>query len=145
MPLYLQKSPFYRLDRVRTPTLIFFGTEDKTVATQQGWMHYRALQELGKTDVRFLLFPGEKHLLEKLVHRPIASSDATGPAIVRLIEAWEPTLLVDEYDSMRYPDSLRNVFNSGFGRGKQTIRVDGVYNTFAPFAVASTFSLSMAG
>src|ERR1043166_2773510 len=32
-------------------------------------MHYRALQQHGKADVRFLLFPGEKHLLEKLVHQ----------------------------------------------------------------------------
>jgi dipeptidyl aminopeptidase/acylaminoacyl peptidase len=67
--LYLKKSPFYRLDRVVTPTLIFFGTEDRSVPTQQGWMHYRALQQLGKTDVRFLLFPGEKHSPQKLVHQ----------------------------------------------------------------------------
>jgi predicted peptidase len=67
--LYLQKSPFYRLDRVRTPTIIFFGTEDKNVPTQQGWMHYRALQQLGKTEVRFLLFPGEAHGLKKLAHQ----------------------------------------------------------------------------
>ena len=67
--LYLDKSPFYRLDRVRTPTIIFFGTEDRAVATEQGWMHYRALQQLGKTDVRFLLFPGEKHSPKKLVHQ----------------------------------------------------------------------------
>lgn len=67
--LYIKKSPFYRLDRVRTPTIIFFGTEDTNVPTQQGWMHYRALQQLGKTDVRFLLFPGEKHSPQKLVHQ----------------------------------------------------------------------------
>jgi dipeptidyl aminopeptidase/acylaminoacyl peptidase len=67
--LYLHKSPFYRLDRVRTPTIIFFGTEDKAVPTQQGWMHYRALQQLGKADVRFILFPGEDHGPKKLVHR----------------------------------------------------------------------------
>lgn len=67
--LYRDKSPFYRLDRVRTPTLIFFGTEDRTVPTQQGWMHYRALQQLGKTDVRFLLFPDEEHSLKKLAHQ----------------------------------------------------------------------------
>jgi dipeptidyl aminopeptidase/acylaminoacyl peptidase len=66
---YLVKSPFYRLDRVRTPTLIFFGGEDRTVPVQQGWMHYRALQQLGKTDVRFVLFPGEKHSLKKLAHQ----------------------------------------------------------------------------
>jgi dipeptidyl aminopeptidase/acylaminoacyl peptidase len=67
--LYLRKSPFYRLDRVRTPTLIFFGAEDRVVATQQGWVQYRGLQQLGKAPVRFVLFPGEKHLLTKLAHQ----------------------------------------------------------------------------
>lgn len=67
--LYHMKSPFYRLDRVRTPTLILFGSEDQTVPVHQGWVHYRALQQLGKTDVRFVLFPGEKHLLTKVVHQ----------------------------------------------------------------------------
>jgi dipeptidyl aminopeptidase/acylaminoacyl peptidase len=67
--LYIKKSPFYRLDRVRTPTIIFFGTEDTNVPTQQGWMHYRALQQLGKTDVRFILFPGERHSPQKLAHQ----------------------------------------------------------------------------
>jgi dipeptidyl aminopeptidase/acylaminoacyl peptidase len=67
--LYLVKSPFYRLDRVRTPTLILFGSADQTVPVHQGWVQYRALQQLGKTDVRFVLFPGEKHLLEKVVHQ----------------------------------------------------------------------------
>ncbi len=67
--LYLVKSPFYRLQRVRTPTLIFFGSEDQTVPVHQGWVQYRALQQLGKTDVRFVLFPGEKHSLMKLAHQ----------------------------------------------------------------------------
>jgi dipeptidyl aminopeptidase/acylaminoacyl peptidase len=66
---YLLKSPFFALHRVRTPTLIFFGTEDRTVPVSQGWVQYRAVQQLGKTDVRFVLFPGEKHLLKKLVHQ----------------------------------------------------------------------------
>ena len=63
---YASKSPFFKLDRVRTPTLIFFGDKDTAVPTQQGWMHFRALQQLGQTDVRFVLFPGEKHGLRKL-------------------------------------------------------------------------------
>ncbi len=67
--LYMDKSPFYKLDKVRTPTIIFFGTEDRQVPTQQGWMHYRALQQLGNTDVRFLLFPGERHIFAKLTHQ----------------------------------------------------------------------------
>jgi dipeptidyl aminopeptidase/acylaminoacyl peptidase len=67
--LYRSKSPFYRMDRVQTPTIIFFGTEDRQVPTQQGWLHYRALQQLGKTDVRFVLFPGEGHGPSKLMHQ----------------------------------------------------------------------------
>ena len=55
--------------RVRTPTLIFSGSEDQTVPVHQSWVQYRALQQLGKTDVRFVLFPGEKHSLAKLAHQ----------------------------------------------------------------------------
>jgi formylglycine-generating enzyme required for sulfatase activity len=54
---------------VRTPTIIFFGTEDKQVPTEQGWQHFRALQQLGKTDVKFILFPGEAHGPRKFVHQ----------------------------------------------------------------------------
>jgi dipeptidyl aminopeptidase/acylaminoacyl peptidase len=67
--LYLRKSPLWRMDKVRTPTIIFFGTEDKQVPTEQGWQHYRALQQLGKTDVKFILFPGEAHGPRKYVHQ----------------------------------------------------------------------------
>lgn len=64
--LYVKKSPLFRMDKVTTPTIIFFGTEDKQVPTEQGWQHYRALQHYGKTDVKFLLFPGEAHGLRRL-------------------------------------------------------------------------------
>ncbi len=67
--LYIRKSPLYRMDKVKTPTIIFFGTEDKQVPTEQGWQHYRALQHYGKTDVKFFLFPGEAHGPRKLVHQ----------------------------------------------------------------------------
>ncbi len=67
--LYRRKSPFFQMDRVKTPTIIFFGTVDTNVPTEQGWLHYRALQELGKTDVKFILFPGEPHGPQKLSHQ----------------------------------------------------------------------------
>ncbi|MBI3210363.1 MAG: prolyl oligopeptidase family serine peptidase [Candidatus Solibacter usitatus] len=67
--LYIKKSPLFRMDQVRTPTIIFFGTEDKQVPTEQGWQHYRALKHLEKTDVRFILFPGEAHGPRKYVHQ----------------------------------------------------------------------------
>jgi dipeptidyl aminopeptidase/acylaminoacyl peptidase len=67
--LYIRKSPFFKLDRVKTPTIIFFGTVDTNVPTEQGWMHFRALQQLGKTDAKFILFPGEPHGPQKLSHQ----------------------------------------------------------------------------
>ncbi len=66
---YLDNSPFFKLDKVTAPTIIYFGTEDRNVPPSQGWSHFRALQQFGKTDVRFLLFPGEPHGLGKYQHQ----------------------------------------------------------------------------
>lgn len=66
---YIKKSPLFKMEKVTTPTIIFFGTEDTNVPTEQGWEHYRALQQIGKTPVRFLLFPGEPHGLRKISHQ----------------------------------------------------------------------------
>lgn len=66
---YVRKSPLFKMDKVTSPTIIFFGTEDRQVPTEQGWQHYRALQHYGKTPVRFILFPGEPHSLRKYVHQ----------------------------------------------------------------------------
>lgn len=68
-PEYFVKiSPLFKLDKNTTPTIIFFGTEDVNVPTEQGWEHFRALQQIGKVPVRFLLFPGEPHGFSKLSH-----------------------------------------------------------------------------
>src|SRR5580700_10235288 len=57
------------MDKVKTPTLIFFGTVDRQVPTEQGWTHYRALYTYGKAPVKFILFPGEAHGPRKLTHQ----------------------------------------------------------------------------
>jgi len=67
--LYVRLSPFFKLDRVEAPTIIFFGTEDRNVPTDQGWSHYRALYHLGKVPVKFILFPGEPHGLRQFSHQ----------------------------------------------------------------------------
>jgi dienelactone hydrolase len=66
---YIELSPYFKLDRVRTPTLLFTGTEDRNVPPSQSWSHFRALQQLGNTDTRLVLFPGEPHGLRKLAHQ----------------------------------------------------------------------------
>ena len=67
--LYLEKSPLFQVKRMDAPTLIFFGTKDRSVPTEQGWQWYRALHRSTQTPVRFVLFPGEPHGLQKLSHR----------------------------------------------------------------------------
>ena len=67
--VYLEKSPLFHVERVTTPTIIFFGTEDTNVPTEQGWEWFRAMHLVEKAPVRFLLFPGEPHGLLKLSHQ----------------------------------------------------------------------------
>lgn len=56
-------------------------------------------------------------LLGRLVQRPLAASNISSAAMFRAIDAWQPTLLVDEADSfMRENEELRGVINCGHTR-----------------------------
>jgi dipeptidyl aminopeptidase/acylaminoacyl peptidase len=66
---YILKSPLFELEKVKTPTIIFHGSEDRAVPRDQGWEYYRALQQVGQAPVRFLWFPGQGHGLAKLSHQ----------------------------------------------------------------------------
>jgi dipeptidyl aminopeptidase/acylaminoacyl peptidase len=67
--LYVRKSPVFRLGNVRTPTIIYQGTDDRQVPPGQGWTYFRTLQQLGKVPVRFVIFPGEGHSPSQYVHQ----------------------------------------------------------------------------
>ena len=67
--LYVRKSPYFRLKDVVTPTILYTGTADRNVPPSQSWSHFRVMQQVGKTPVRFVLFPGEPHGLRKYVHQ----------------------------------------------------------------------------
>lgn len=66
-------------------------------------------------------------LLERLVKRPIAASNITPAALFRCIDAWQPTLLIDEVDAfMRECEELRGIINCGHTRDSaKIIRVVG--------------------
>lgn len=66
---YVGKSPLFHAERCRTPTLTLFGSEDTAVPTHQGWEWHRALARVGSAESRFVLFPGEPHSLEQLMHQ----------------------------------------------------------------------------
>ncbi|UMB60928.1 prolyl oligopeptidase family serine peptidase [Lutibacter sp. A80] len=66
---YINKSPLFEIEKIKTPTIIFHGSEDRAVPRDQGWEYYRGLQQVNKAPVRFLWFPGQPHGLGKITHQ----------------------------------------------------------------------------
>jgi len=66
---YIIKSPLFEIEKIKTPTIIFHGSEDRAVPRDQGWEYYRGLQQVNKAPVRFLWFPGQPHGLGKISHQ----------------------------------------------------------------------------
>lgn len=66
---YIHLSPLFEIEKIKTPTIIFHGSEDRAVPRDQGWEYYRGLQQVGQTPVRFLWFPGQRHGLAKVTHQ----------------------------------------------------------------------------
>jgi len=66
-------------------------------------------------------------ILGHLVDKPLFSSNITGPAVFRTVEAYCPTLLIDEADTFLYSkNELHGVLNSGNRKGTAfVIRVVG--------------------
>jgi len=67
--VYLEKSPFFKLHEVTTPTLVHTGTADRNVPPHQSWSLFRVLQQVGKAPTKLLLYPGEPHSLRKPAHQ----------------------------------------------------------------------------
>jgi len=67
--LYVRKSPAFRLKNVRTPTIIYQGTEDRNVPSGEALTYFRAVQQAGNAPVRLVLFPGEPHMLRRYPHQ----------------------------------------------------------------------------
>jgi putative DNA primase/helicase len=84
-------------------------------------------------------------LIANLVHRAMTASSATAAAIFRGINAWQPTVMLDEVDNARLKENedLRAIINSGYTRGTAyALRSDGdtheprMFSTWAPMAFA---------
>jgi len=68
-----------------------FGSRDTSVPTEQGWQHFRAMQQIGAAPVRFLLFPDEGHGLQKLSHRKRKMEEELAWFDKHLFSAEEPS------------------------------------------------------
>jgi putative DNA primase/helicase len=56
-------------------------------------------------------------LLNRLVYRPLQASNISPASVFRSIDAWHPTLLIDEVDAfMKTNEELRGLINSGHTR-----------------------------
>ncbi|MEJ2585222.1 MAG: prolyl oligopeptidase family serine peptidase, partial [Robiginitalea sp.] len=66
---YIENSPIFEIEKIKTPTIIFHGSEDRSVPRDQGWEYYRGLQQVGQAPVKFLWFPGQPHGLRKITHQ----------------------------------------------------------------------------
>jgi hypothetical protein len=87
-------------------------------------------------------------LLALVVSKPLATANVTAAAVFRTVEAFAPTLLVDEADTfLGENEGLRGVLNAGHKRGGQVLRCVGddaeprTFAAFAPAAIASIGAL----
>ena len=87
---YIIKSPLFEIEKIKTPTMIFHGSEDRAVPRDQGWEYYRGLQQVGKAPVRFLWFPGQPHGLGKITHQLRKMKEEIAWFERFLFKTWEP-------------------------------------------------------
>lgn len=90
---------------------------------------------------------GKSLLLEILgtvCAHPIMTANISSAALFRAVEAWRPTLLVDEADSFLHEnEELRGVLNAGFKYDGVVLRCDGdeneprAFKCFAPVVIAA--------
>ncbi|MDW7759479.1 MAG: prolyl oligopeptidase family serine peptidase [Acidobacteriota bacterium] len=66
--LYIENSPVFYADRIRTPLLLMFGDVDGAVPWEQGIEMYMAMRRLGK-DCIFLQYRGEPHHPQKYANK----------------------------------------------------------------------------
>jgi dipeptidyl aminopeptidase/acylaminoacyl peptidase len=64
---FLENSPLFQADRIKTPLLMLHNDKDEAVPWQQGIEYYLALRRLGK-EVYLCNYPGEGHGLRRRVN-----------------------------------------------------------------------------
>ena len=62
--LWIKLSPFYRLDKIVTPTLVLGGDADMNVPIIGGQQLYQGLRRLGR-DTELIVYPGETHAIRR--------------------------------------------------------------------------------
>ncbi len=158
---YIIKSPLFDMEKVRTPTIIFHGSEDRSVPRDQGWEYYRALQQIAKAPVRFLWFPGQPHGLQKITHQKRKMEEelawidtylfGTKPTANPAFKEDSPLALLLQKDTAAMHDALYGAFTDGallpevVSLGKDTISIARFELTNAQFAAYDPAFTLLAG
>jgi hypothetical protein len=82
-------------------------------------------------------------VVSALVPKPLLASNLSPAVLFRTIEAYRPTLLIDEADSFLDSDELRGVLNSGHTRSGTVLRIVG--EDFEPRAFSTWSPKMLAG
>jgi dipeptidyl aminopeptidase/acylaminoacyl peptidase len=62
--LWIKLSPFYRMDKIVTPTLVMGGETDMNVPILGGQQLYQGLRRLGR-ETELVIYPGENHSIRR--------------------------------------------------------------------------------
>jgi dipeptidyl aminopeptidase/acylaminoacyl peptidase len=62
--LWIKLSPFYRMDKIVTPTLVVGGEADMNVPILGGQQLYQGLRRLGR-ETELVIYPGENHSIRR--------------------------------------------------------------------------------
>lgn len=116
------------------------------------WAVSSYLMDIARISTRLLVSAPEKRcgksrfidVTGRLTHRAMTLSNVTAAALFRSIEAWAPTLLIDEFDTFGKDNlELRNIVNSGHSRAAAfVLRTEGdahdpqLFSTWAPILIA---------
>lgn len=132
-----------------------FMSAEAADATALWILHTHALDAARHTPRLAFLSPAKRcgkttalQILSALAARPLPTDNVSPAALFRVVEAHQPTLLVDEADAFaRGNDELRGVLNSGHTRGGRVLRCVGddneprAFRVFAPVAIAAIGTL----
>lgn len=89
-------------------------------------------------------------VMQTIMRNPIQALDITPSAMFRMIEEQQPTLMIDEVDTIWHGarnDDLRKVLNGGYRRGNVVWRMHKgqptPFNTFCPKLLAGIFNMQL--
>ena len=84
-------------------------------------------------------------VIGRMTYRPLPASNASASALFRAVEAWKPTILIDEADTFfRDNAELHGMVNAGYLRDGFVLRSEAVGDSFEPrmFSVFSAKALA---